>query len=212
MSENIEQIVNTLVEKIELMKNTLTESLSNMTTSSSQLGNLAGESRQQMIDLMSDYAKAVEAMQSLNKQMAVARATAPMEAIKDIPVQKFAALSTKDFLANSEKLFEKLYEQSVDLTRASGADIPEIIWKKYNDGDNKIFAKWLVKMFAASDKKQIKEMLKNDKVFYSQAVQFVRNFEKILNGAEQTDDADKVKNALFKTDLGVIYTTIHKSI
>lgn len=212
MSENIEQIVNTLVEKIELMKNTLTESLSNMTTSSSQLGNLAGESRQQMIDLMSDYAKAVEAMQSLNKQMAVARATAPMEAIKDIPVQKFAALSTKDFLANSEKLFEKLYEQSVDLTRASGADIPEIIWKKYNDGDNKIFAKWLVKMFAASDKKQIKEMLKNDKVFYSQAVQFVRNFEKILNGAEQTDDAAKVKNALLKTDLGVIYTTIHKSI
>lgn len=212
MSENIEQIVNTLVEKIELMKNTLTESLSNMTTSSSQLGNLAGESRQQMIDLMSDYAKAVEAMQSLNKQMAVARATAPMEAIKNIPVQKFAALSTKDFLANSEKLFEKLYEQSVDLTRASGADIPEIIWKKYNDGDNKIFAKWLVKMFAASDKKQIKEMLKNDKVFYSQAVQFVRNFEKILNGAEQTDDAAKVKNALLKTDLGVIYTTIHKSI
>ena len=212
MSENIEQIVNTLVNKIELMKTTLAESLDNMNNSSLQLGNLAGESRQQMIDLMSDYAKAVEAMQSLNKQMAIARATAPMEAIKTAPAPKFAVLSTKDFLANSEQLFEKLYEQSVDLTRASGAEIPDVIWKKYNAGDNKIFAKWLVKMFDASDKKQIKEMLKNDKVFNSQAIQFVRNFEKILNGAEQTDDASKVKNALLKTDLGTIYTTIHKSI
>lgn len=210
MSDNIEQIVNTLVEKIGLMKTTLAESLDNMNNSSMQLGNLAGESRQQMIDLMSDYAKAVDAMQSLNKQIVVARATAPMDAIKEVPVQRFATLSTKDFLSNVEKLFEKLYEQSVDLTRASGAEIPDVIWKKYKDGDNKIFAKWLVKMFAASDKKQIKEMLKNDKVFGSQATQFVRNFEKILEGASQTDDSAKVKNALLKTDLGVIYSALKK--
>jgi len=210
MSDNIEQIVNTLVEKIGLMKTTLAESLDNMNNSSMQLGNLAGESRQQMIDLMSDYAKAVDAMQSLNKQMVVARATAPMDAIKEVPVQRFATLSTKDFLSNVEKLFEKLYEQSVDLTRASGAEIPDVIWKKYNDGDNKIFAKWLVKMFAASDKKQIKEMLKNDKVFGSQATQFVRNFEKILEGASQTDDSTKVKTALLKTDLGMIYSALKK--
>ena len=212
MSENIEQIVNTLVEKIGLMKTTLSESLDSMNNSSTQLGNLAGESRQQMIDLMSDYAKAVDAMQSLNKQMVIARATAPMDAIKEVPVQKFATLSTKDFLANTEKLFEKLYAQSVDLTRASGAEIPDIIWKKYNSGDNKIFAKWLSKMFAASDKKQIKELLKNDKVFASQAAQFMRNFEKILNGAEQTDDATKVKTAILKTDLGTIYSAINKNI
>ena len=114
-------------------------------------------------------------------------------------------------MANTDKLFEKLYEQSVDLTRASGAQIPDIVWKRYNDGDNTIFAKWLVKMFNATDKKQIREMLKSDKVFNSQATQFVRNFEKILNGADQTNDATKVKEALLKTDLGVIYSVISKN-
>jgi len=210
MSENLNQIVNNLVEKINIMKTTIAESLDNINNSSTQLGDLAGQSRQQMIDLMSDYAKAVDAMQSLNKQMMVARASAPMDAIKVAPSAAFKPISTKDFMANTEKLFEKLYEQSVDLTRASNAQIPEIVWKKYNDGDNKIFAKWLVKMFNATDKKQIRELLKSDKVFNSQATQFVRNFEKILNGAEQTNDADKVKSVLLKTDLGIIYNTIHK--
>ena len=211
MSENLNEIVNTLVDKINIMKTTITESLENINNSSVQLGDLAGQSRQQMIDLMADYAKAVEAMQSLNKQMMVARASAPMDAIKVAPTPSYKPLSTKDFMNQADKLFEKLYEQSVDLTRASNAQIPEIVWQKYNDGDNKIFAKWLVKMFNATDKKQIKEMLKSDKVFNSQATQFVRNFEKILNGAEQTNDADKVKSTLLKTDLGIIYTAISKN-
>lgn len=212
MSENLNNIVNNLVEKINVMKTTINESLENINTSSTQLGDLAGESRQQMIDLMSDYAKAVDAMQSLNKQMMVARASAPMDAIKVAPSTPFKPVSTKDFMANTEKLFEKLYEQAVDLTRASNAQIPDIVWNKYNNGDTKIFAKWLVKMFNATDKKQIKELLKSDKVFNSQATQFVRNFAKILSGAEQTNDADKVKAALLKTDLGIIYTAINKNV
>ena len=211
MSENLNQIVNTLVDKINIMKTTISESLENINNSSAQLGDLAGQSRQQMIDLMSDYAKAVDAMQSLNKQMMVARASAPMDAIKVAPATSYKPISTKDFLSQTDKLFEKLYEQSVDLTRASGAQIPDVVWKKYNDGDNKIFAKWLVKMFEATDKRQIRNMLKSDKVFNSQALQFVRNFDKILNSAEQTNDSDKVKSALLKTDLGIIYNTISKN-
>ena len=212
MSENLNQIVNTLVEKINIMKTTISESLTNINNSSVELGDIAGQSRQQMIDLMSDYAKAVEAMQSLNKQMMVARASAPMDAIKVAPATTYKPVSTKDFLNQTDKLFDKLYEQSVDLTRASGAQIPDVVWKRYNDGDNKVFAKWLVKMFEASNKKQIRETLKSDKVFNSQAIQFMRNFEKILNGAEQTNDADTVKTALLKTDLGVIYEIIRKNM
>ena len=162
MSENLNNIVNTLVEKINTMKTTIAESLENINSSSSQLGNLAGESRQQMIDLMSDYAKAVDAMQSLNKQMMVARASAPMDAIKVAPGATFKPINTKDFMNQTEKLFEKLYEQAVDLTRASNAEIPEIVWNKYNGGDNKIFAKWLVKMLAM--KKQVIKIHQNKMV------------------------------------------------
>ncbi len=212
ISDNLNSIVNDLVEKIQTMKTTIAESIGDINQSSVQLGNLAGQSRQEMIDLMSDYTKAVDAMQSLNKQIMVARATAPMEAIKATPATIHKPLSTKDFLGTVDIVFQKLYEQSVDLTRAVGADIPDVVWKKYNGGDNKIFAKWLAKMFVASDKKQIRELLKSDKVFQSQAAQFMRNFEKILDGAEQTDDAAKVKNAVLKSDLGTIYTAIKKSL
>lgn len=212
MSDNIEKIVNTLVEKINLMKTTIADSLNNINTSSTQLGDLAGESRQQMIDLMSDYAKAVDAMQSLNKQMMIARASAPMDAIKVAPAAAYKPIDSKDFLNSVDKLFEKLYEQSVDLTRASGIEIPDVVWNKYNGGDTKIFAKWLVKTLAATDKKQIRELLKSDKVFNSQATQFIRNFEKILTGADQTGDAAKIKATLLKTDLGTIYTAIQKNM
>ncbi len=210
IGENLDSIVNALVEKIGIMRTTISESLNDINNSSTQLGDLAGQSRQQMIDLMSDYAKAVDAMQSLNKQMMVARATAPMDAIKVAPATNYKPVSTKDFLTTVDSVFNKLYEQSVDLTRAIGAEIPDIVWKKYNSGDNKIFAKWLAKMLTATDKKQIRELLKSDTVFQSQASQFIRNFDKILNGADQTDEATKVKTAILKSDLGTIYSAIHK--
>lgn len=211
MSDNVEKIVDTLVEKITMMKTTISESVGAINDSSTKLGTLAGQSRQEMIDLMADYTKAVEAMQSLNKQMMIARASAPMEAIKVAPAPNYKPVSTKDFLTSVDKMFEKLYELSVDLTRSIGTEIPDVIWKKYNDGDSKIFAKWLVKMFEATNKKQIHELLKSDKVFGSQATQFMRNFEKILKGADQTNEAEKLKATLLKTDLGTIYNTLHKN-
>jgi hypothetical protein len=153
---------------------------------------------------MSDYAKAVDTMQTLNKQMMVARASAPMDAIKSAPTAAVAAVSGVDFLKNID--FGKLHELSMDLTKAVGAEIPDVVWKKYHDGDATIFSKWLAKMLNASDKKQIRDLLKSDSIFRSQASQFVRGFDKILDAAAQTDTPDAVKSKLLKTDIGVIYT------
>ncbi|MBQ8255779.1 MAG: hypothetical protein IJY99_02320 [Alphaproteobacteria bacterium] len=105
-------------------------------------------------------------------------------------------------------MFEKLHEQSMDLTRTAGAEIPDVVWKKYHSGDKTIFSKWLAKMLNAADKKRIREMMKGDAVFRSQASQFVRGFDKILNSAKQTDNADKVSATLIKTELGQIYIAL----
>ena len=96
----------------------------------------------------------------------------------------------------------------MDLTRATGVDIPDSVWKKYHDGDVAIFSKWLAKMLTAADKKQIREMLKRDTVFRSQSSQFVRSFDKIMTAAESADNPDKIKDALLKTDLGKIYSAL----
>lgn len=198
-----------LDEKIAKIRDTVSESTVSVSESAVKLDDLAGQSRQQMIDLMSDYAKAVDTMQTLNKQMMVARAAAPMEAIKtgtaSMPV---AGASSRDFLAQSTHEFDKMYEQSVDLTRAMGGEIPDVVWKKYHAGDKTIFAKWLAKMVKASDKKHIKDLLKSDSVFRSQATQFVRAFDKIVSAAKQTDTPDKLIAMLIKTDLGMIYSSL----
>ena len=207
-STTLSEIVNSLNDKLNQMKTTVAESTTAISDSAIKLEDLAGESRQQMIDLMSDYAKAVNTMQTLNKQMMVARASAPMDAIKTAPTETFGHVSSQDFLAQSERLFEKLHEQSLDLTRAAGAEIPDVVWKKYHSGDKTIFSKWLAKMLSAADKKRVKDMLKSDSVFRSQATQFVRSFDKILTTAQQTDNPDKVAATLVRTDLGQIYISL----
>ncbi|MBO5705321.1 MAG: hypothetical protein J6R99_04860, partial [Alphaproteobacteria bacterium] len=155
-SDKLEKIVASLTEKVNLMKTTVNETTDTVSESAIKLEDLAGTSRQQMIDLMADYAKTVNTMQTLNKQMMVARATAPMDAIKATPTENYGPVSSADFLAHSEKMFDKLHEQSQDLTRAIGADIPDIVWNKYHAGDKTIFSKWLAKMLNAADKKQVR--------------------------------------------------------
>ncbi len=204
-SATLEKIVTSLNEKLNLMNATVAESTTAISESAVKLEDLAGASRQQMIDLMSDYAKAVNTMQTLNKQMMVARASAPMDAIKTAPTEIFGHVSGQDFLSQSEKMFDKLHELSMDLTRAVGAEIPDVVWKKYHSGDKTIFSKWLAKMLNAAEKKQVRDMMKNDAVFRSQATQFVRSFDKILTGAQQTDAPDKTSATLIKTEPGQIY-------
>ena len=204
-SATLEKIVTSLNEKLNLMNATVAESTTAISESAVKLEDLAGASRQQMIDLMSDYAKAVNTMQTLNKQMMVARASAPMDAIKTAPTEVFGHVSGQDFLNQSEKMFDKLHELSMDLTRAVGAEIPDVVWKKYHSGDKTIFSKWLAKMLNAAEKKQVRDMMKNDAVFRSQATQFVRSFDKILTGAQQTDAPDKTSATLIKTEPGQIY-------
>ena len=67
-------------------------------------------------------------------------------------------------------------------------------------------------MIKATDKKQIRELLKSDSVFRSQATQFVRSFDKIVAAARNTDQADKLVAALIKTDLGVIYSALSPNL
>ncbi len=207
------KIVSELDEKIAAIQETVEKSTVAVADSAVKLENLAGQSRQQMIDLMSDYAKAVDTMQTLNKQMMVARAAAPMEAIKSAgTAAPMPRASGRDFLESTTHEFDKMYEQTIDLTRAMGGEIPDVVWKKYHDGDKTIFAKWMAKIIKAADKKQIRDLLKSDSVFRSQATQFVRSFDKIVGAARQTDNADKLVAGLIKTDLGIIYSALSAQI
>ncbi len=211
MGENLENLISNINDKIEILNSSAGAAMAGITESSKKMEILSSQSRQQMMDLLSDYADAAEKMQDLNKQIAVARATAPMEAMKTAtPSQSsYGRISSQDFLKQTEKSLAKMHEQSLDLTKATGAEIPDTVWQKYHGGDTAIFSKWLAKMLGMADKKKVQEMIKKDSVFRSQASQFVRSFEKILDGANQTDNGESLKNILLKTELGQIYTRLN---
>ncbi len=212
LAENLVASVGGLEEKVVTLKDVVKNSVVSIADSSLKLEHLSGESRQQMIDLMSDYAKAVDTMQTLNRQMMEARASAPMQAVSKTPLSdsEFGApkIATADFVKQSESLIEKLHELSVDLTRSVGAEIPDSIWNKYHSGDKTIFSKWFAKMLSAADKRRVRDLFKADAVFRSQATQFVRGFAKMINAAERTDNKDMLTATLLKTDLGQMYLAL----
>ncbi len=210
-SAELAKIVDNMNNQIEAMKQTVAESTESISQSAINLDDLAGQSRQQMIDLMSDYAQAVNTMQTLNKQMAIARATAPMDAISaGAPAPKSRGMvNSADFMQQAERMMGKIHELSVDLTQTTGAEIPNVVWEKYHAGDNTMFTKWLARIMVAADKKQIRDMLKSNSAFRNQSEQFVRAFDKIMDMVPQTDKPAAVTEQLTKkTDLGKIYTIL----
>jgi acyl-coenzyme A thioesterase PaaI-like protein len=218
MTAQLSGEIASLDTKIRELAAAVEKSIIGIADSSLKLENLSGQSRQQMIDLLSDYAKATDTMQTLNRQMMEARASAPMEAIaKQSPRQEIGnkrqgQIAAGDFIKYSERIMEKLHELSVDLTRAAGAEIPAAVWTKYNAGDKTIFSKWFAKMLGAADKRRIRDLFKNDAVFRSQATQFVRGFGKMMAGAEQTDNKEMVSTTLLKTDLGQMYLALKANL
>jgi len=229
LSEQLASEIAQLEEKLSGLNIAMGDSIVGIADSSLKLNNLAGESRQQMIDLMSDYAKAVDTMKTLTNQMAEARAQAPMRAMAmaaaeskafnsapaapaaPAPVSAAAKahlIPAQDFIGAAGNLIERLHELSVDLTRAVGAEIPDAVWTKYHNGDKTIFSKWFAKMLGAADKRKVRELFKQDAVFRSQTTQFVRSFAKMLAGAEQTDNKDMVVQTLLNTDLGQMYLAL----
>jgi ABC-type transporter Mla subunit MlaD len=210
MTEELTGKIGELVDKINSMNEAAAGALRGIGDSTLALEKLSGESRQQMIDLMGDYAKAATTMRELTASMAEARASAPMKAMAapSIPKPAPAAVSVQDFTRQIGGIMEKLHDLSVDLTRSIGAEIPDSVMRKYNDGDRAIFSKWFAKMIKDADKKRVRNMFKNDAVFRSQATQFVHGFAKMLSGAERTENKEMVVATLLKTDLGVMYQTL----
>ncbi|MCL2538013.1 MAG: hypothetical protein FWE52_00830 [Alphaproteobacteria bacterium] len=218
LSEQLSGDISTLDEKIRGLNSAMEKSIVGIADSSLKLDHLAGESRQQMIDLLSDYAKAVDTMKTLTTQMAETKASAPMKALskespKSVgPVTAMPTMAAQDFIASAGSVIERLHELSVDLTRSVGAEIPDAVWAKYHAGDKTIFSKWFAKMLGAADKRKVKDLLKQDAVFRSQATQFVRGFTKMMAGAEQTDNKEMITATLLKTDLGQMYMALRNFI
>lgn len=213
VAEDLSVKLSTMAEKINEMRSAAEGALTGIGNSTMALEKLSGESRQQMIELMGDYAKAANTMRELTNSMAEVRASAPMKSMSasaGIKVSNSvgASISVQDFIKQIDSIMEKLHDLSVDLTRSIGAEIPDSVMEKYNKGDRAIFSKWFAKMISSADKKRVRNMFKTDAVFRSQATQFVHSFAKMVAGAERTENKEMVVATLLKTDLGIMYQSL----
>ncbi|MDR2770353.1 MAG: hypothetical protein LBB08_02795 [Rickettsiales bacterium] len=205
--------ISEMADRIKVMNENAAAALSGIGNSTIKLEKLSGESRQQMIDLMGDYAKAAETMRELTASMAATRAAGPAAVMAAGAALKIvdaagAAIPVQDFVKRADPVFERLHDLSVDLTRSIGAEIPDSVMDKYRNGDRAIFSKWFAKMIRSADKKRVRNMFRQDAVFRDQATQFVQGFAKMMTGAERTENKDLVVATLLKTDLGVMYQAL----
>ena len=114
---------------------------------------------------------------------------------------KRAFLNKRMDLSQAEAVADIIHSKTSDFAKASVKNLSGVLKTKINEIRNSIF-EVLSKITAGID---FPEDVKEPEYSY-----LIENFEKIISGAEQTNDADKVKSTLLKTDLGVIYTAIRK--
>ena len=214
MTADLTDKIREMADRINEMNDGAARALKGIGDTTLKLEKLAGESRQQMIELVSDYGRAAEKMKDISVGGAVKGAeAAPAATVAPSRTARVAAavegtLSVQDFSKLAGTVMEKLHELSVDLTRSIGAEIPDSVMNKYNNGDRAIFSKWFARMISSADKKKVRNMFKTDAVFRAQATQFVHGFAKMLSGAERTENKELVAATLLKTDLGIMYQSL----
>lgn len=194
-------------EKIHQLGQAAGDSAVGLADSSLKLEKLTEQSRQMMIELLSDYSDALTKMEHLTKEMESARSSVSVKKIE----QKNAP-ATESFMARAGGMIEKLNEISVDLAQAAQTEIPDVIWDRYNGGDKAVFSKWFAKLIAAADKKRFKALFKSDSSFRGSATLFLRGFHKMLLDAQADDNKDAITSTLLKTDIGRVYLAMKELI
>ncbi|MDR0319781.1 MAG: hypothetical protein LBH81_03530 [Rickettsiales bacterium] len=206
-----------IAAKLKSLNQTTAESMVGMTNSSMKLEKLTEQSRQMMIELLSDYSAALAKMEKLSGGMESARAgtaapNSPLAGESRSAKREAVGGRTSDFMASAHGMMEKLNEISVDLVSATNAEVPDQIWDRYRAGDKAVFAKWFAKMVSAADKREFQNLFKTDAAFRGNATQFLRGFHKMLLDASHDENKDAITATLLKTDIGRIYMAMKELI
>ncbi|MDR0449336.1 MAG: hypothetical protein LBG89_02655 [Rickettsiales bacterium] len=204
LGKNSEEITG----KLRNLSQATNESIVGMANSSLKLEKLTEQSRQMMMELLSDYSDALGKMEKLSHGMTIARA-APVSSDRQ---PRRSPQGEDGFMAGAHTMMEKLNEISVDLVQAANAEIPEQIWDRYRAGDKAVFAKWFAKMVSGADKQKFQALFKSDAAFRGNATHFMRGFHKMLLDAAQDDNKDAITATLLKTDIGRIYLAMKELI
>jgi DNA repair exonuclease SbcCD ATPase subunit len=229
MAEKVRGEIAAMDEKIKNLNATTNESVIGMADSSLRLEKLTEQSRQQMIELLSDYSSALEKMEKLKSDMEIARAKSEQDAaamraeVARAEQERVAAYRAREpktetiadktpFMEKARGMIERLNEVSMDMTQALNSEIPDAIWDRYSAGDKGVFAKWFAKIISTADKKKFMHILKSDAEFRKTASEFMRGFHKMLLDARADDNSEAITATLLKTDLGRIYIMLREFV
>jgi hypothetical protein len=182
ISESVAKAQSNLSELKSVMK----EVVGGVKDSTGQLNKLTGESRQQMIDLMADYAKASDTLASLSRQISGTKNAVPV-------ISSGGNIEgSADFGSILDNVAAGLHDQSFDLIKSLIAKIPEKVMLKYDSGERDIFSRWLAGILMKADKRALAKKLKDDIIFKNQADQFVRGYGKLeaIGGPGDIDGED----------------------
>ncbi|MDR2685347.1 MAG: hypothetical protein LBB23_01075 [Rickettsiales bacterium] len=214
VSDKLSQDIEAFDAKLKSLSTAAEESILGVANSSLKLEKLTEQSRQMMMELLTDYSKALSKMESLSGGMEGARASISQPSNN----QSLPGLTGQSrpnetpFMSRAGAILEKLNEISVDLVRAANTPVPDQVWDRYNEGDKGVFAKWFAKIVKGADTKKLQILWRSDAAFRGSATQFMRGFHKMLLDAATDPNKDAIQQTLLKTDVGQLYLALRELV
>ncbi len=120
--------------------------------------------------------------------------------------------TTDTFLKDASYVIETLEMSSVDIIKLLSPENVEELWKKYYNGDNSIFTRYLAKNLNKQQITAIKDAYKDNAEFRKVVTRYLSEYESLLEKAQRNERAGILLSIITSADIGKVYYIIAKAL
>ena len=93
-----------------------------------------------------------------------------------------------------------------------GARISDAVWSRFLKGDKGIFVRLLSGKSFTDTRDRVRDKFKNDEEFRRYVLEYLSEFEGILNQSKRIDRSDVLESVFLSADVGKLYLLLKRSL
>ena len=113
--------------------------------------------------------------------------------------------SVETFMKGAGQMIEKLQTLSIDLTRLFAPKVADELWKRYQNGERDIFARYLGKNLSEAHLSTLRRLENTNSHFSEQVRSFTSEFDDLMTAARRSAHKDLLISTFTQNPLGHIY-------
>lgn len=188
-AQEVRQISSSVTENIELSRQKLSDEGTRLTSVAKKAIEAA------------DEASNVFTRHSTNLYKTVSEMAEQAKKVRENQVK----VERESFLMSAKFVIESLYSIAVDVARHLEDDLDMRVLKSYQKGDIGAFTRHLIEMAPRIPADKCQRKFIEDGEFRTYVLRFIRQFEELLEQANQNDYADLLSSVFSTSDIGKLY-------